>query len=446
MGGHRVAQPVQHIDLVPTILDLVGMSVPPDLHGRSLRPVLERKELRASLIYSESLYGRYHFGWSELMALTEDRYRFIHAPREELYDLATDRTERHNVAAARPQTTAAMRAALASIAQTARVNRPAATDTEQLKRLAALGYVTTQVDLPPEASGAALPDPKDKIAVLQNYRRVVDFAQEGRLAAAIDLLRSILKDEPTMADLWLQLAMLQRRVGNTSQSIEAYQRVLRLRPHNTSAALALASAFLALGRFDEAAAAAQTALTDASHESRDLAAGHELLARIALARDDAATARREAAAAVSADGSLPLPQFVEGRLAYSAGDFPRAIAAFDGALRRSTTLTRQVAELHLFAGDTLAHLGRFDDAEHQFEEEIRFFPANIWAYASLANLYHAEGRTAECTRALDAMLRAVPSPEAFSLATRLLTEFGEAERAAQTRAAARRQFAGSQSR
>ncbi len=38
-------------------------------------------------LYAESLYGRYHFGWSDLYALTDARYRFIRAPRQELYDL-----------------------------------------------------------------------------------------------------------------------------------------------------------------------------------------------------------------------------------------------------------------------------------------------------------------------------------------------------------------------
>ncbi|MBI3493344.1 MAG: sulfatase-like hydrolase/transferase, partial [Acidobacteria bacterium] len=103
-AGRRVAGLVQHIDVVPTILELVKAPVPGNLRGRSLKPVLEGTGPLAELsVYSEALYARYHFGWSELTALTDDRYRFIKAPREELYDLQRDPHERENLADDRAQ-------------------------------------------------------------------------------------------------------------------------------------------------------------------------------------------------------------------------------------------------------------------------------------------------------------------------------------------------------
>jgi arylsulfatase A-like enzyme len=90
----RVAVPVQQIDLVPTILDLAGAPKRTELHGRSLRPLLEGTgTLPDTGIYSEALYSRYHFGWSELYGLTDARYRLVRAPRDELYDLERDPKE-----------------------------------------------------------------------------------------------------------------------------------------------------------------------------------------------------------------------------------------------------------------------------------------------------------------------------------------------------------------
>ena len=90
-AGRRVADLVQHVDLVPTILDLVKAPGAGGFRGRSLKPALEGTgELGDTSVYSEALYARYHFGWSELTALTDGRYRYIKAPREELYDLARD--------------------------------------------------------------------------------------------------------------------------------------------------------------------------------------------------------------------------------------------------------------------------------------------------------------------------------------------------------------------
>ena len=58
---------VQHVDLVPTILDLAKAPVPGNLRGRSLKPLLDGTgTLPEQAVYSEALYARYHFGWSEL--------------------------------------------------------------------------------------------------------------------------------------------------------------------------------------------------------------------------------------------------------------------------------------------------------------------------------------------------------------------------------------------
>ena len=83
-GGRRVSQPVQHIDLLPTILDLIDAPRPDGLRGRSLRPLLEWRErpVPEQYVYSEGLYSRYHFGWSELTALTDAHVRFIRAHPE----------------------------------------------------------------------------------------------------------------------------------------------------------------------------------------------------------------------------------------------------------------------------------------------------------------------------------------------------------------------------
>jgi arylsulfatase A-like enzyme len=41
LAPRRIAGPVGHIDVVPTLLDLLGRNIPAPLRGRSLRPVLE---------------------------------------------------------------------------------------------------------------------------------------------------------------------------------------------------------------------------------------------------------------------------------------------------------------------------------------------------------------------------------------------------------------------
>ena len=64
-AGRRVATPVQHIDLVPTILDALKLPPLPALHGRSLKPLFAGGAIPEQGLYAEALYARYHFGWSD---------------------------------------------------------------------------------------------------------------------------------------------------------------------------------------------------------------------------------------------------------------------------------------------------------------------------------------------------------------------------------------------
>jgi len=166
-AGRRITDLVQHIDIVPTILDLVKAPGGANLRGRSLKPILEGTgKLPPATIYSEALYARYHFGWSELTALTDERFRYIKAPREELYDLSHDPHERTNLAEERPQPRQALRAALDRVAASATIQTPSTVSAEARERLQALGYVGAQTDISTQP-GSDLPDPKDKREILE---------------------------------------------------------------------------------------------------------------------------------------------------------------------------------------------------------------------------------------------------------------------------------------
>src|SRR6185503_14285574 len=192
-AGRRVADLVQHIDLVPTILDLVKAPGTSGFRGRSLKPLLEGTgRLPETSVYSEALYARYHFGWSELTALTDDRYRYIKAPREELYDLQHDPRERANIADEKEQARAALRGALDRVSAGTKIQAPSPIPADARDRLQALGYVGAQADLTPPPAGESLADPKDKRDILERYRTAVDFAAARKWPQAIAIAQQIL--------------------------------------------------------------------------------------------------------------------------------------------------------------------------------------------------------------------------------------------------------------
>ena len=144
---------VRIVDVMPTVLEAAGIPVPDAVQGKSLLPAARGQRLDL-LALSESWYPRYHYGWSELTAVRDGRYKFIAAPRRELYDLLNDPGERTNLAPFNPQRVAALERALGGItAATSGSSKPQApqqVDPDVEERLRALGYVGSS--LSPERS------------------------------------------------------------------------------------------------------------------------------------------------------------------------------------------------------------------------------------------------------------------------------------------------------
>ena len=442
-AGRRAADLVQHVDIVPTILDLVKAPGSGGFRGRSLKPVLEGTGHLADMpVYSEALYARYHFGWSELTALTDDRYRYIKAPREELYDLKRDAGERTNLADERPQARQALRGALDRVAAGATIQAPAEISADARERLQALGYVGARADAP-ATPGDSLPDPKDKHEILERYRAAVDFAGQRRWPQAIALLQQILRDDPEMADVWSQLAVFATRLDRHDLAVDAYKRYIELKPEEPTAYIGAAAGLLKLRKLDEARDHARLAADVAPPaDRRSRASAHEMLARIALAKRDAEDAREEAARAHEEDPARPLPLYIEGRLLYDQGKYAEALPLFSQAiaeLKKPGALP--IAELHFYAGDTLGRLEHYPEAEAEFLAELKYFPQNTRARGGLAMLYQAGGKPDAAAKVVADMLRVSPTPDSYALAARLYTMFGDRHQAEVVRADARRAFA-----
>jgi arylsulfatase A-like enzyme len=306
-GGRRVADPVQLIDMMPTVLDLRHLAARDGLRGRSLRPALEASgTLAGTGIYAETLLPRLHFGWSELYALTDERYRFIRAPRDELYDLSNDPGERTSIANERASVRAAMRQAIEALIAGTPLTAPSAVSESDRQRLAALGYVGTQRAASLTTPADSLPDPKDKVGLLQRYRRATTLAAAGQWPDVIDALRDVLREDANMPDVWLQLGRACEAAGRLPDALQAYREVITRRPADPAGLTGAAAILVQLGRLDDARSHAQLATASAP------AIAHELLARIALQQGDIESARTHATAGAAADPTLPLPAFVDG--------------------------------------------------------------------------------------------------------------------------------------
>jgi len=441
-AGRRVNAVVQHVDIVPTVLDLAKAPLHDRLSGRSLKPLLEgAAEFPARVVYSESFFNAYRFGWSRVRSVTDGRYRLVRAEHDELYDLDNDPAEERNIATERPAELNRLRAALDQIVADDHVAEPTPQPEDVTEKLAALGYVGEVAPIDPDA--VAMVDGSQQIEIVETLRAALASAVNRQLPEAIQILDGLVRRYPLIAAAWHQLGDFDATAGRMDRAVEAYRRASALRPGAPADHLAAARALLRLRRLDEARQQAERGLQAAAGDRESQASAHELLARIALVRRDSAEAREQAGLAREADPKLPAPAFIEGRLLYDAGQLEGALRSFDEALSDiEKSGARAIADLHYYAGDALIRLERPAEAEYHLLQELRAFPHNVRASGALAALYNETGRPDEAGEVLTTMIRVSPTPEAYVLAARLWTSFGNPSQAAATRADAARASGG----
>jgi choline-sulfatase len=422
-SGTQVSAAIQLIDVAPTIAALTGAQPDTAWRGASLFDDPDRPGARARSIYSESMYPRYHFGWSELYALTDGRFRYIQAPRDELYDLDRDAAESDNLAAARRQTRDAMRAALTPFIQPAPASKPQAVAADDLEKFQALGYIGMSVQ-PAAAVNQLLPDPKDKIGVFRTYRQAIQFARDGRFDEAIAAYKRILADNPQMLDVWERLATVLQRTDHRDEAILVMRRIISLAPDNAAAHLRLGRALARKRQYDQAEAEARAAI------DKDPGQANELLARIAYERGSADAAASYAEAAIARDPGLAMPFYIQGLVRYERREYGAALPLFEEAAAKVTArpgLT--VPGLYLHLGDCLFRAHRNDEAERAFANELKLYPESLEARMRLGAFYLATGRKSNFVDLFTDLVAQAPTAANYDLAIRALKDAGEDEQA-----------------
>ncbi len=413
LGGKRVGEPVQIADVVPTIVAALGEKPDETLPGRSLLAFVEGKG-PVRRIYSETVYPRYHFGWSDLASLTEDRYQYIHAPRPELYDWRVDPAEKKDLAAGLPPPFRSMRAELAAIHRP--LQAPGPSDPETVRKLASLGYIGTAAP----TGEKNLPDPKDRIGTIELLKEASRLASEFRDAEGIALLSRVVEENPRMLDAWEALARAFRRSGRTRDAIVALESADRLGPGTPQILLGLADLHLENRDFERARASA-------------LAAGeaggggiHEMLAAIALAAGDFESARREAESALAKNPSARAARHLIARVEIAKGNLAGGLALLDQSLELDRKWGRIPAVgLRSLRGDVLARLGRGGEAEESFRAEVASYPENLDGWSRLAFLYASQGRQADFRAVLSEMTSRVPMPKSYDAAVSVCRIIGD---------------------
>ncbi|HSK78515.1 MAG TPA: sulfatase-like hydrolase/transferase [Thermoanaerobaculia bacterium] len=424
-GGTRVADPAQIVDLFPTLLALAGVDLPPSPEGAGPLPGRSLLALRGAEprdLYAETFYPRLHFGWSELTSLVRDRFHYIEGPDPELYDLAADPRETKNVLAGERRAYATLRQALQGFER--ELAPPSAVDEETAQKLASLGYLGGTAKTKP---GEALPDPKSRIATLEDFDLAMGHFGRGEHAQAVPAFERLLASNPSMVDAWEALAQSLQKLGRMEEALAAYEKALETSGGVSHVAVATGSLLLQMGRLPEAREHAELGLKVSP------AMANSLLAQIALTEGKPEEAEKAARAAIASPGSRIAPMITLAQVLAKQGRLEEALRVSDDAaaeIARTGAAGQSFAGFHFVRGDVLARLGRAAEAEKEFREEIRAFPADTRAYSGLSVLYASEGRPEEAISVLRQMVDGNGSPAAYAEAVRTLRILGDPQGAA----------------
>ncbi len=232
-AGTRVSDAVSSVDIMPTLLDLMGIEKSRQAQGRSLVPVIDQKDAALAdspPLYSETLSPRLTHGWGELRALYRWPYKYIFGPRPELYNLEVDPDERNDLVALDPETAEELKEELGSFIKDTEspFAGQAATDMDEqtLARLEALGYISTeradagQVDEVLSAEGTP---PQDRARDISLWSQARQLLLNRRFSEAREACRKLVENDPGNVHYAALLAAAYLNLGQIDQALTAIE-------------------------------------------------------------------------------------------------------------------------------------------------------------------------------------------------------------------------------
>jgi len=375
-AGIRVQQQAREIDVLPTVLDLLGGKASPRVQGTSMAPAFSGKTVPTTYSYEETLYPKINMGWSELRGIHTAHWMYIRAPRPELYDLDHDPGEVNNIIATHPKEYRELDAQLKQLthlgsSSTETVATPSMNQ-KTIDQLRSLGYVGGSSGGNVELNGQG-PDPKDMLNVILLFNSAMGLDGKGLPPARkIALLQQAIRQNPINPYLYSALSDQYKQIGQNELALQAclaalrydlqnkmilsrvgdlymhadhpkeallfFQRAAKLNPSDVENQSNLASAYMHNGQLEDAERIFRSIIA-----TQPYAPAYNGLGIVALNRHDFATARTNFHQALQLDPDNAEAEYNLGVACAQTHDLPCAQVAFRTFLSKTSPADQSLA-------------------------------------------------------------------------------------------------------
>ena len=357
-GGTVSDAAVSSVDIAPTLLDLLRVKASAPFSGRSFVPALRGENLPEVPVYIETRFPSTEYGWSPLAGMLRGNWKYIRAPREEIYDLQRDPGETNSLAAGASAELQGLRQALAEMERRMKPRAAAVVklDAASRRALESLGYAAGGGSSPAESAKASLRDPKDAVWMRREFMDAEEDAREGRAAQAEARLAKLIAASPESMAFHYRLGELLFAQGRFDDARRAFADMAKQFPDNYAPHYDLGKTLIRLRAYGEAIAEL------------------ELAARLDSQR-------------VEVENNLGLA------LLYK-GDATAAAEAF----RRSIAIEPRQVDPHSNLGHVLLQQGRTEPAIAEFRSALEVEPNALGPRYNLGLALLQAGRHAEAVR------------------------------------------------
>jgi arylsulfatase A-like enzyme/Flp pilus assembly protein TadD len=381
---------VRHVDIVPTILEAVGVPLPATLAGTPLF----RGGARDT--YFESLSANLNRGWAPLTGVIRGGVKYIDLPVVELYDLPADPGEKNNVANERRRDVDAARKFLAPL-RASLTPAPRTISAEAMARLRSLGYVSGTAATKSEFTAAD--DPKNLIHLDTKLHESVSAFQRRQPEKALQLAREVVAERPDMAGGREMLALMLRQNGRLEEAIAELEKLVGRPEATDDNRIQLALLLSETGSPERATQLLEpfadttnpdllnaygVALADAGKPAdatrqwqrvlqvdESNAPAYQNLGIVALRGGDVRAARTHLARALALNPRLPLALNTLGVVSAREGDLRSAVAYWNKAIE----LDPQQFDALFNTGLVQTQAGNYAEARKALEQFVRTAPS-----------------------------------------------------------------------